>query len=132
MVKLFVPEAMKNAHPSEIKRVCNGCGQAGWKGKFVPNTVWGLSVKPACQIHDWMWEFGETAEDKVIGDNTFLNNMVRIVLDEGGLLRFPRLLRVKFYYAMVRDNGGSAYWDGKNKPEEMVDIDEPFFDFEDD
>lgn len=123
---------MKTAHPLEIKKVCNGCGTEGWKGKLVPDSVYGLTITAACQPHDWMYYEGETDADKKIADRVFLNNMVRIVKEEGGLLEWLRLRRVKKYYLAVKYFGGDAFWAGKNKPEEEVEADTPFFDFEDD
>ena len=52
--ELYKPESYKRAQASEIDNVCNGCGSKGLGGWLVPDTLYGLSVTEACNIHDWM------------------------------------------------------------------------------
>lgn len=133
--KRFVPNAMRlmrEQSPRELLDICNGCGQAGWKGKLVPNTVWGLSIKEDCNVHDFMYHVGLTDTDKKQGDRTLLNNMTRTVLNAGGWLERLRLWRIEKYYLAVKYGGGPAFWDGKNNPDEELDEKdaEEFFDFD--
>jgi hypothetical protein len=68
-----------------------------------------------------MYHIGETEEDRIIADRVFLNNMIRIVT-EGTTNRWLmelRLRRCSLYFAMVRDRGGPAFWNDKNKEEEF-------------
>lgn len=118
---LFAPETYWNLTPHDRKILTNGCGTKGIGGLLVPDTVWGLSITPACNIHDYMYHEGKTIEDKQSADRTFLNNMLRIVETESsfGLLKTLRSYRAMSYYEAVRDFGGPAFWSGKNKPEEM-------------
>ena len=60
-------------------RNCNGCGTAGWKGRLVPDTMWGLRASAVCDIHDWMYAEGTVAADKEIADIMFLTNLISII-----------------------------------------------------
>lgn len=113
--KLYAPPGFWAATPEQLAEVCNGCGTGGWKGKLVPDRMWGLDITLACQIHDWMYRFGKTEEDKLEADRVFLNNLLRIINNHGGWLTWPRRYRATTYYSAVRDFGGPAYWDGKNE-----------------
>ena len=114
---LWAPETYWKAPKSEIKRVCNGCGTAGWKGDLVPDTMWFLDVSPACQIHDYMYHEGRTQEDKEQADRVFLNNLNRIIEadSEWKILKILRRRRARIYYEAVKYAGGPAFWSGKNK-----------------
>jgi len=114
--KLWAPKEYWLALPEQRAEIAGGCGPGGIGDWFVPDTLWGLSVKPACQIHDWMYHFGENLEDKKQADRVFLNNMVRIINDQTGnrILRSLRLHRAATYYRAVKRFGGPAFWHGKN------------------
>lgn len=114
-MKLYAPESYWEASEEVRRRVLNGCGTSGWKESLVPETVYGLSVHSACDIHDWMYVSGSTLADKEEADRVFLNNMLRIVAEKGGWLYKLRRLRVHTYYEAVEHFGGPAFWDGKNK-----------------
>jgi len=98
-----------------------GCGPGGFGDRLVPDTIWFLSVKPACQNHDWGYRFspGNSEEDRFRHDRIFLNNMLRIVNAKGGWLTKLRRRRAKIYYDLVRWKGANAYWEERNKPEEL-------------
>lgn len=112
---LFAPVEYWNATIEDLKDNCNGCGTGGWKGKLVPETVWGLRISEACNIHDWMYARGLTWRDKVIADRYFRRNMKLIVKakTENRLLRRFRLWRVEKYYLAVKHAGFSAYEEDK-------------------
>lgn len=120
-LELYAPESYWAATPDELGQVVNGCGTSGWKGKLVPETLYGLSVSESCNIHDWMYHHGKDINDKNVADRVFLNNMIRTIEDEGGfcLLRKLRLRRARLYYRAVENFGGPAFWANKNKPEEF-------------
>lgn len=86
----------------------------GWKWDFVPDTVWGLSVRPACDIHDWMWAHATDIAGMDAGNRVFLNNMLRIVEARGGWLRRFRRRRCYAYYLAVAKFGSHHFWRGKN------------------
>jgi len=121
-VELYAPEEFNHLPPEILAEY--GCGPGGIGDILVPDTVWFLSIKPACKRHDYMYEIGKTEEDKQIADRVFRNNMIRIIVahtHNKWLLR-RRLKRAHLYYKMVRDHGGPFYWEGKNKPEELQSV----------
>ena len=117
MTKLYAPEAYWQLSPAAHKAICNGCGTAGWKGKIIPDHLLWLSVRRACDIHDYMYHVGITLEDKEEADRVFLNNMLRIVEAESiwFLRRWRRHLAIS-YYGAIKDFGGPAFWAEKNDP----------------
>ena len=108
MYELFKPKGYVQ------KEDCNGCG-TGWSASLVPNTIYTLDIKPACCIHDFMYEIGQTIEDKEEADRVFLNNMIRIVNAKKSWW-FPHFLarsRALNYYNAVTNFGGEAFWKEK-------------------
>ena len=115
--KLFAPTGYYGLTPKEKKEICNGAGPKG-KGWIIPDTMWGLSIKEAANIHDYMYHVGKTIEDKESADRSFLNNMLRVIDNKKGffhsVLRHLRHARAKEYYNAVKYFGGPAFWSGKN------------------
>lgn len=121
---LYAPDGYVRASPEVRRKVVNGCGTSGWKGAVVPETLWGLNVSAACNIHDWMYAEGTTISDKGTADRTFLNNMLRIIDAAGGpwLLKTLRRRRAKTYYEAVHVFGGPAFWHEKNDKESTITV----------
>lgn len=119
MAKLFAPASYWSAKgDGTLHQVIDGgCGGGKVGDYFVPDTIWFLDVQPACEIHDWMYAMGETAEDKVIADRTFLNNMVRLIRagTKWKWLKKLRLHRAHTYWWAVHRFGGPAFWNDKNE-----------------
>lgn len=118
-VELYAP-ASYWALTNEERARYNGCGTSGWKGAVVPETMWGLNVTRACNIHDHMYAFGKSEADRQEADRVFLNNLLRIINAKGGWLTWLRRYRATTYYNFVNKYGAVHFWDGKNKPENMV------------
>jgi len=131
---LYAPEIYKKLSACEKKAIVNGCGAGGWKIDLVPNTLYGLDVTSACNIHDYMYYAGMTNEDKNEADRVFLNNMIRLI-DAGvradsnspllmrrlkKTLRIFRRRRAYAYYFAVKKFGGPAFWQDKNNPKNLV------------
>lgn len=114
--RLYAPTAYWRARPDELAQICNGCGPSGLMSVLVPDTVFGLSIASACNIHDFMYHLGIDLEDKQEADRVFLNNMIRIVISNTSnkLLLRLRLHFVYKYYAAVDKFGGPFYWKDKN------------------
>jgi len=92
----------------------NGCG-SGWTANLIPNTIYGVSINPACVIHDYAYLVGRTIQDKEQSDREFLNNMIRLV-EAKDVWYYPTSLarrRALKYYEAVTFFGGTAFWDGK-------------------
>ncbi len=118
--KIWAPEGYWNLSPKAKKKLCNGCGPKGLGGFIVPNTLWGLSILEACNIHDFMYHEGHTINEKTQADRTFLNNMIRIIdEDSGAFLRPLRRYRAMSYYSAVKDFGGPKFWENVNSPFEV-------------
>ena len=117
LAELYAPAKYWDLTPEVKRKLVNGCGTGGWLGKIVPETIYGLSVKAACNIHDYMYHVGETMADKEEADNVFLNNMIRII-DANTRYWFMRRLRynrARVYYEAVEHFGGPAFWSEKNE-----------------
>ncbi len=125
-LKLYAPKSYWEASEDELKKITNGCGTDGWKGALVPETLWGLSVSTACNIHDWMYQKGQSFESKEEADRVFLNNMVRTVNynTNNCILKKLRRHRAKVYFEVVSLFGGDAFWNGKNPVDTFKDIEE--------
>lgn len=121
IVELYAPPSYW-ALTEEDRGQYNGCGTSGWKGKIVPETMWGLNVTRACNIHDHMYKFGRSELDRQEADRVFLNNLLRIINAKGGWLAWPRRYRAMTYYNFVNKYGSVHFWDGKNKPENMAKV----------
>lgn len=114
-MKLYAPQEYWQASPELLRDICNGCGTKGI-GAIVPDTIYGVDITAACNIHDWMYFVGSTITDKEEADRVFLNNMLRIIDSNGGWnwLQKLRVRRAYVYYQAVHIFGGPAFWKGKN------------------
>lgn len=121
-VALFAPAAYISAPEAVRHLVTNGCGPGGWKIDLVPDTIYGLDVAPACDIHDWMYAAGQNLADKDEADRVLLNNLLRLITAAGGpaWLRWLRRRRAQKYYLAVATFGGPAFWDNKNDQSEVL------------
>lgn len=120
-VGLWAPEAFWRLTKRQIDEMCNGCGPDGIGAILVPDTLWGIRITAACNIHDYMYAVGETIDDKARADRVFLNNMVRIIQAESRtrVMKWLRYRRAYKYFEAVNLLGGPYYWAGKNSPDEV-------------
>ena len=96
--------------PEEWKRQSsNGCGTSGWKGWIVPDTLWGLNISEACNIHDWDYHYGQSMDDKEKADLNFLTNMLRLINAGWRIFRWLRTRRAYKYYKAVHYLGEKAF-----------------------
>lgn len=114
---LYKPVSYTKADKGLLEFICNGCGSARAKFDFIPDSIYFLKIREACDIHDWMYHFGQTIEDKKEADRVFLNNLLRLIEATEGI--FNRILkplrrrRALKYYEAVTAFGGPAFWSGK-------------------
>lgn len=94
--------------------VSGRCGPGkGIGDKLVPDSIFGLSVTKACEIHDFMYAFGEkTKEYKEAADRVFLSNMMTLIDlgTEWGIVKWFRKRRAFKYYEAVSMFGGAAFY----------------------
>lgn len=118
---LYAPVEYHRLTPGQRETLCNGCGAKGICGWIVPDTLYGLDISEACNIHDFMYHLGMTINDKIRADRVFFNNMLRIIDKKSrwSFLAKLRARRAKTYFYFVSEFGGPAFWLGKNAPEKL-------------
>jgi hypothetical protein len=58
--------------------ICNGAGPAGF-GWLVPDKVMGISVTIPSDMHDWGYQWGTERHDKEVMDETYRDNIDRVI-----------------------------------------------------
>lgn len=88
---------------------CDGCG-SGWNEPIVPDTIYGLSIRQACCIHDHRYTIGGYEADKENADKEFLSNMLTLI-DNNKKWYYPTWLArrraMTYYDAVIRAGEGS-------------------------
>lgn len=104
---LAAPSGYASATPQHIGVVSNGLGPAGW-GRFVPDSILGLPVHEAGDIHDWMYYY---RMGKTLADQIFWQNMREIILGNSRsfVARWLRLGMARIFYLCVKYGGQKAY-----------------------
>jgi len=89
-------QSFRDASQDLIDATCNGCGARD--GIDVPDTIWGLSITRACNVHDWDYQRGISAQMKDIADDRFRRNLQKLIdhaySNSGWLLRFTNIRRL--------------------------------------
>lgn len=76
--------------------------------------MYGLDIsKTCCCPHDFGYKYGLTWLDKMFTDVMFLYNMTALIINTGGWLTVPRLLRATKYFIAVVKYGEKSFADGK-------------------
>ena len=87
---------------------CNGCGSKG--GVKFPDTMWGVDIEAACNIHDIGWARAKTYEDLVEANEVFDNNLKKIVdAESNSFTVWFRRMRVAKYVSAVELKGTDTY-----------------------
>ena len=106
---LKAPESFWNTDEETLAMEIGGCGPGKFGDRIVPDTVYGLSIKPACAIHDWEYSRGLTFKDKCDADENFLVNMFRLICRGSKWLLVVRGWRIMSYCLGVYIGGGKSY-----------------------
>ena len=108
---IMAPLSFWLATDEDLRSICNGCGPAGWKGKLIPDTIWGLNIRCCCQPHDWMYHWGTTMAEKERADNVFLANIYRYINKHTWFkwLRKLRRHRARIYHLAVVKCGSQYF-----------------------
>ena len=110
---LAAPESFWTFISQDMSDVVNGCGSGGMGDFLIPDTIYGLSIKPACKIHDWMYTIYNDEAGFKLANQIFLDNMIRINNKETKYtwLKWLRRRRILKYYNAVRDFGRLFFYD---------------------
>ena len=107
--------------PYVFETVVNGCGPAGLGDSLVPDKHLGVSVLPACMLHDFEYNVGINTNDKYNADMRFKRNMERIDRAHSNWFTWPvRKLICWFYGRAVRSVLGCYAFINKTKREELL------------
>lgn len=91
------------------RREVNGCGAKG--GIDVPDTIYGMSITTACNIHDTEWFFAKNYFDLVEANQRFRRNIEKIIdaYSDNRFMVFLRMRRLHKYYDAVKLIGTPTY-----------------------
>jgi hypothetical protein len=124
---LYAPKDYWKAGEDEKNRIYGVCKITD-NFDFIQDTIFGLSVKEACDIWCWMYCCArEFLEDKDEADRVFLNNMLRLI--NAKTKRYFKFLGLKFKnpmlnlrrrgayknYLVVKRFGAPVFWLGKQE-----------------
>jgi len=113
--KLDADHRFNRENLGALLKICNACGAKDSRLP-VPQTAYGMSLKPMCHIHDTDYHWGDDNNAKDMADRRMKNNGQRLIeLKSSWLLSRARRARVYTYYLLVHRFGGPAFWDGKIK-----------------
>lgn len=104
-----------DVQPAVIIQRSGGCGPGKWGDLAVPDTFYGLKVKPICKLHDIEYEVGETEDDKAAADIFFLVNLLAYIRCHTRFkpVRILRNYRAMSYYSAVSEFGTESFLKGE-------------------
>lgn len=106
--KLRAPVGFLESKQAEIGR----CGPGKLGGRLVPDKILGLSIRPACKIHDYTYQVGETQEDKDNSDIELFANGFRIIKQRSNWIMVGlRSLILHIYFMACIYGGNLVYGD---------------------
>lgn len=107
---LVAPDSYWLLNDEERYELLNGCGPGVLPG-VVPSKVFGANLKPACDIHDYIYAKPDTVKGRTEADKMFLNNMTTITDSEVSFLphRILAKVAISMYYFTVRLFGGRLF-----------------------
>lgn len=111
--RLIAPGAYYELTPEEKEDICTGCGTRFFN---VPDNILGLNIVEACNIHDYMYNIGQSLSDKNEADDVFLYNIL-FLIELGSHNRFIRWMRQRLagiYYSAVCALGIFSFIEGKS------------------
>lgn len=108
-VSLIYPAWWADYPASMRDAVMNGCGPSGWKARYIPDTIWGVCVSRACDIHDVEYTWGTS---RAAADARLFANICLTLAAHGGLLMPVRIVRAFVMFSAVRAFGGKFFKGG--------------------
>lgn len=115
MNKLYAPKEYWLLSQKEKSKICNGCGAKG--GINVPDKMYRLDVKEACNIHDFMTAKGITLVDFLFSAGMFIFNLTMIIWygSSNKFMLTLRLARATKYFIAVVVFGLEHYFKDKKR-----------------
>jgi len=114
-------------HPDKWVEYCNGVGspEGGWfrrlTYRLTPDTIWGMDITPASDIHDVEYTVPDhyntkfTAEEYRHESDMRLRRNIEALADRGWrFLRAKRYARARAYYHIVRVMARDGFYKGKS------------------
>ena len=91
----------------ESELAAYGCGPGKGLGDWlVPDTMYLMSVKVCCIVHDLDWEKATSESDLERANERFLINLLRLIdCKSSWILKLPSRRRALKYYEAVQDIG---------------------------
>ncbi len=107
---LLAPESYRKLSDDEKYEITNGCGPGRATG-LVPNSIFGVDLKPACDIHDYTYARPSSMRDRKDADDLFLLNMHKLMTRKltSAPMRFIGTIGIGVYYMAVRLFGGQHF-----------------------
>ena len=112
--------------PELWEKTCNGVGSTvgtwwqRWLYHVTPNTIWGLDITPASDIHDVEYTYPDTFSSRncaetwrEAADWRFLSNCYRLIERGWPWLRPVRRARALAYYHILRAQGERSFMASK-------------------
>lgn len=123
-LKLSCSKMFKKAIIYDIKGldlICNGVGSSSsWTYHLTPNTIYGLNIESAANIHDWDYTFPLVfkkkwfaQKHKEMADDRFESNVLKLIENGSCLLKWLRKRRLKKYMFILRECGFKAFYADK-------------------
>lgn len=101
---ILAPDSYWRASKEEIRQRSNGCGPPTFLSVFVSNSIWGVDVSKACEIHDYQYSKKMSSSKRKFADYIFKENLFKIIDNDGGG-DIEKLLKkgiANIYYYAVR------------------------------
>ncbi len=91
-------------------QVVGGCGPGKWGDRIVPDSILGVDIGPACDIHDYCYLIGETEEERTNADIELFSNGFRILKQRSSkIMLAPRTFILGIYFTSCVYGGESVY-----------------------
>lgn len=107
MAQLIAPPEYTSLPKEELSKIVNGCGAAGARFDIVPDTMWGLDISEACNVHDLDYHLHRLPFE--VCNAIFLANCALLISAGSRWLMIPRLVRACTYFLAVHCAGKKAY-----------------------
>ena len=108
---LLAPDSFWETDEQTLSMMVGGCGPGKYGDYLVPDSMYGLSIKAACIVHDYEYAIGKVMNDKRRADLHFLENLLFIVNKKSKwkIAKWFRGYRVMSYYLAVANGGDSSF-----------------------